>query len=590
MNSEKTAVFLRKIPFLLILAATFICSIQSGAILWQHCIIPLLLLCSAVVFNKFKSSGIVTDILIFVSLISCIAAVISTKSDMQEAIHESLKYICFGAAFCASVSIPKKSVYTAVAVAGLFIAASGILSYCNIVRLPELVFNDRGILRLQSFIRYANTTAVFSGCTYFCLCGISISNRKLSGFLKMVLLCALYLTVSKAAIPIFLLIGILYMIKKQDSDFIVHNIVCFVFAIPAIYLSGQKMFTQCMLLIILWIAVGTLLSGRIKYSKKLSVICIGAAGIATAAAVILMISGKYDIFSTFTYRLKYMRDAIKLLPGGVFGNGPASWKVMQFGIQQEQYAVSYIHNGWLQFLVENGAVFFLSFVSVFAVTVYRMLKTRSYEGLAAVLFIAIHSFIDVNFGFALILIVSGLLCGCESKPSSSKTLPVAALVICLSSACYSTAEYFVRHRFESAYTSGYYRLALTNAYKLEKLCPYDSSVQLNILALNNEYTEERLQKAMELSPYDRNIVTKYAEFLISDKSKDVIKALEKLINMAPLQEDTYVTVRQLAGKAYTEGVITEEEYGEFITGTDSVMNSYGVKDRNRQLDDIYKSN
>ena len=584
----KSADILRKTSFFLILAAMLLCSITNGAIMWQNCIIPVILLCVAALLNKSRSSGIITDILIFVSLISCVLSVIFTKSDMQDGIYESFKYFCFAAAFFSGVSLGKENFYKLASILGIVLSIVGILSYCNIIRAAEYVFNDRGILRLQSLIRYANTAAVFLAVAYFSLGKWKGLNKKLSAFLRMLVLAALYLTVSKAAIPMFLIFGTFLMIKQQDADFAIFNMVSIAFVLPVILLARIYMFAPAFLVICVWVWMGVLLSGRVRYTPKIPAVCISAYIAAALGAVVLSVFGKFDLLSTFTFRLKYMEDALSLLPGGIFGNGPGSWQMMQYGVQQEQYNVTYIHNGWLQFLVENGFIFFAAFVGLVAICAYRMFKAKSWSSLVMLVFISAHSFVDIEFGFALTMIVFGLLCGSASEPSGNAFIPYAVIAMCIVMAGYGCSEYCVRYQFEKAYMEGDYKTALSKAYTLEKICPRDSDLQLNIAQLSGEDAEKRIKTAVSLSPYNSNHLLRYADFMISSGRDGVTDILEKVIRMSPKQESIYVEVKQLAQQARIYGIITESEYLEFIEKTDNFMESEGVVDRDRMLSEFNK--
>ena len=85
------------------------------------------------------------------------------------------------------------------------------------MQAEEFTFFDRYFLRMQSFTKYANVTAVVLGCGYFASLSPSDAyHGKALTYASSSLLIAMYLTISKAAIPLFLIIGTALVIILRD--------------------------------------------------------------------------------------------------------------------------------------------------------------------------------------------------------------------------------------------------------------------------------------------------------------------------------------------------------------------------------------
>lgn len=99
--------------------------------------------------------------------------------------------------------------------------------------------------------------------------------------------------------------------------------------------------------------------------KKTRILLAGLAGCAViVAAVILLIWGKESVLyrylsislteSTFVGRILYMADALKLLLRHPFGMGYMGYYYSQSAVQTGLYAVTFVHNDFLQLLLDVG--------------------------------------------------------------------------------------------------------------------------------------------------------------------------------------------------------------------------------------------
>lgn len=150
-------------------AAVLTAGLFSGGISWHCLIVPAVLLIISAALNLKNLKFSCDSLLITAVLLSGVISSAAANADKQNAIHEFMKIIIFALAFYAGTAADKKTVLNAIILTGVAAAVSGIMGYCNILRIAEFVFNDRTFYRLQSFIKYANITAVVLSCAYFAL-------------------------------------------------------------------------------------------------------------------------------------------------------------------------------------------------------------------------------------------------------------------------------------------------------------------------------------------------------------------------------------------------------------------------------------
>ena len=325
------------LSYYLLLTTIIICMISSGGLFWYQCIIPCLCLFVLIIINRKKIAFDYSALLILLVLICSLLPLAGTLADKQYCIHEYEKILCFVLAYYVGAAIDEKQVLKAIGFSGLILAVAGLLSYCNLIRLDEFVFNDRKLLRLQSFVKYANTSAaILAGCYFALLKLYKESEKKYLLYISGCVLTALLLTVSKAAVLIFLCIAAAVTVAdiKTAKTIIFQVIICMITAVPSLFLAKNHYYGICILVII----TGIIFSAAAD--KKLFVIniknsvlaAIYILGIIAALAACLFL--KRDIFITLFKRFDYMSDAMKLMKRHwISGIGPGGWKYYQYSVQ-----------------------------------------------------------------------------------------------------------------------------------------------------------------------------------------------------------------------------------------------------------------
>lgn len=564
-------------------AAAVVLTFLSGGMFWQGCIIPMLLLCAVIALGKI---GVRTAVYIIVYIPLLAASLICTKGDMQAGIYESEKLLCFALALSAGVAAGKR--YSFLAAAAVFAAVLGLAAYCGL-DIAEYTFWDRGVLRLQSSLGYANTMACLLACGYFAL--LEKTDKRIFRYAAMGILIAMYLTFSKACIPIFLLVGTLYIYKerKHRTFFAIANLAAVI--VCALTFAAVKRHMPFLAAVI--ILCGIAAAGEIKMGDKYFRLwlVLGAVGI---AFVIVAVIKNPSLVTTLSKRMQYSNDALGLIgKNPIFGNGAGSWRVLQFGVQSDGYDVKYLHNSPLQLIIENGFLFTALFYAPVVYAFCRAVKHRERAAAAILLVITLHSFVDLDLSFALMLTIYGAVSGmCMSDEKASESerfrLPLVCIVIAFTLAIvsYMTAEYFIRGKMEKCYINGDFKAAKNYSETLDRLCPGDSSLKVTEadMALKSgdaEGAKRLLENAVRLSENDPEIFRQYIEYA-SDNADDIMK----YISMNPKQERAYTNAKSMAERLYSAGKLSKVEYADLDEKIENYREKEHVTDRNRLLETL----
>ena len=117
--------------------------------------------------------------------------------------------------------------------------------------------------------------------------------------------------------------------------------------------------------------------------------------------------------STSIYdRLEYNKDSFKILSktykNFIFGVGGEGFKNLYETVQTLNYYSTEAHNSYLQIFVESGILGFLSILAIIFITIKNYKVYSLYEFLAILGFL-IHSLLDLNFSYFLVIVIFGIL-------------------------------------------------------------------------------------------------------------------------------------------------------------------------------------
>lgn len=583
-----------KIPYFLTGLALFGSVYFSGGLNWQNCICSSLLLLISLFLGRVKKIEYGIPLLLLFCL--CFASCFVSMGNPQTGIYEAYKFICFIMAVMVGLLLKSdKKILRIIFFNALIVAVVGILACCGIMNFEEFTFKDNNIVRLQSFIKYANVTASFLGCGYISFLELFISEKKRAYLYGGgCILTAMYFTFSKACLPIFLIVCTIYIYKKKELSkvFLVQNIIAIIL-LPIMLITVPK---HMYFILLVLTAIGVLISGKIggKYDKCflvwLIILTLTAAG---AIGIVLL---KPSLAGTFFRRIEYMKDALRLIKNNpLLGCGFGSWRVLQYKVQTEQYSVTYLHNGILQMIVENGIAFTAVFLGINVYAIINGIKRKKYHFAAMALTILIHSIIDCDLSFGVVLITLGLTVGSmlpgknNVKTYNNIVNCLLVMVLCISD-LYMITEYAVRSSFENAYIQNDYDKAADRLDKLAVICPLDAEVkafQANIEEkTTNDESEIRnkLKEAIDLSPYDTGMYENYMNYAFCDDNLEDM--CMKYMELAPKQEKTYAYLKQYLLNAKESGMISDETYSKLYSKVENRRIAENVIDRNELLNQI----
>ena len=589
------------VSYLLAGFALFSCTVLSGGLNWHGCVISLIIL-TALFCVKARRACDGTSAVLLLLLISSCVSLFWTRSNVQNGIYEFVKFLCFiCAAEVAKMLKDSSKVLKIIYFNSLVVAVFGLFAMCGIMNANEFTFYDGNVLRLQSFIKYANSTSCFLGCGYISFLELfRRENKRAYLFGGGCILIALYFTFSKACIPIFLLISIVYLFFNRAicTVFLHHNIIASVALCIMLVLSREKLW----FLLFAVITVAVVLSGgiRVNSEKRYFIFVCIAVPLILAFAIVVIALVRPSVFYTFAVRLTYMKDSLKLVPGHLFfGNGFGSWRVLQYAVQTTQYNVTYLHNGILQMLVENGAVFTFSFLALCVYSAVRSVIKREYVFPAITSLILLHSLLDCDLSFGALLIIMGFAVGISFKTQSedsygksfiNRTVWFMVTISLVLSNSYALTEFAVRSSFENAYISGNYVLAEERLKRLLAVCPLDADLRITCAALREKNGAEfdlilsDIDNAVALSPCEPGIYEAYMNYNLT--SVDTELECEKYLDMAPKQERTYVFLKQYLLDCVNTGKITKQEYLSLCDLVENRRIIEKVIDRNILLSDV----
>ena len=233
---------------------------------------------------------------------------------------------------------------------------------------------------------------------------------------------------------IFLLVCELLLLKKPKKK--IWDYVVLVVLIAGLLYTGSR----TVFLVALVSNTAMLIFLSKKQTRKYFLIGIG---ILIILAVLMML-GKNSILrryltislteSTFVGRLLYWIDAIPLLLKYPFGMGYMGYFYVQQSIQTGVYSVAYIHNDFLQLILDIG---WIPSGLIFAALIKWFLKkTISAEDKIIVGALCLHSFFDFNLQFMGVFMLLALLLSQETtdkklivKPRMLHKIGLAAVIL-----------------------------------------------------------------------------------------------------------------------------------------------------------------
>ena len=320
-------------------------------------------------------------------------------------LYEGLKVALLFIGISVSKSEDKKTLIGGVYIGISIASAIGIIAYILDVDGQNLVNSIDGARVLQGTLGYANTMALFSG--------------------------------------IGIILSVYYRSLNKDYKFI-HECILLINAIAFIMTKSLFGF------VCLGIAIVLALYIKSKVSRKYILM---SAGVVIIGILGIFITGNEEILlrSTVASRLIYWQDALKVILKHPFGIGVHNWESIQYRVQTADYSVKYVHNGFIQLLLDGGI---LAFAGLIVLIVYGYIglikkyiekKSELYLCMITILtFIIVHSFVDINFAYGIVWFVIGLILSLsrtEKVIKSNLAIPIVLMVIALTAIMIPEKEY-----------------------------------------------------------------------------------------------------------------------------------------------------
>ena len=340
---------------------------------------------------------------------------------------------------------------------------------------------------------------------------------------------------------LFLLIG--FIIVATSKKFYWHSAAVLVILLFGIFQTGSR--TVFALLLLVTVSLIILVK---KWKMKLLLGSILALGI-VIAAIYAGITGNFQTIgrfltssfssSTFLGRFLYARDVIPIILKNPFGLGYDGYRYIQSAIQTGVYTTRYIHNDFLQLMIDIGWIPTIIFIAAILKSFFK--KGKSLQHRLIIMVICLHCLFDFSLQFIMIdmILVQMLEYGPikEIKISSSQKgiVTVSSIIMILISGYFGMAglfqhlgKYQIAAELYPAYTDSYF-MQMIKEPEIDQANQYAEKV----LALNQNISQayeiralyaygqgdfgtmiENKEKAIQLAPYKLQNYTEYIDMLM----------------------------------------------------------------------------
>lgn len=196
-----------------------------------------------------------------------------------------------------------------------------------------------------------------------------------------------------------------------------------------------------------------------------------------------------DLFTGSTStsdRLTYYTDAMKIIcrsvPNFVFGTGGEGFNNIYEQIKTKNYTSTEVHSSFLQIFVETGVI---GFITIVIVIIYSIINSKNDYIKFVYILLLIHSCVDLNFSYMLIILVFGILLALlEEKKCIKLNNKVIFLLFNLISLVFALMAFFLTTRALIA--------MYVNVPKYDD--NIDLSLQIEVVKIN--------EKRVMLDPYE----------------------------------------------------------------------------------------
>lgn len=243
--------------------------------------------------------------------------------------------------------------------------------------------------------------------------------------------------------------------------------------------------------------------------------------------------------SEFITRLLYYKDALKMIKENPFGYGYEGWYYKQAEIQTGVYDTKYVHNSFLQILLDVGIIPTVLLIIMLGVAFFS--KRQTYFSRIIMALILLHSMIDIDFEYIYFILILVLFIEFKYKKfrldKSYYFILTILQVLCI--------WYFMIFVADACYASGDYESAI-------KIIPFHTEAIQEMLYSTNKQ-ELQLKYANEVLIYNKNVSGAYEaiknDLVLKDKYMDAIEVEEKRLSLNKYTMYNYLLYADLLSTA-----------------------------------------
>jgi len=507
--------------------------------LWQGSYFPIqflliltLFFVAFIFFGKSISISIEVAFLFGIFLLYAVSFFFQTENHYIGLI-ELLRIFIFPLSLIFFLNYSRDTVERAFSFSIMFVAVLGLLAFFSIIYIPEGVIRSSN--RLQSVIQYANTTALL------------------------------------------MLVGILYFVSSFIKEKKFTKLVCCVILTATFFLTGSRT--------TLVVALVTCTLFALVISKKRGRLIIsGSAILLICLFICLSIFTDIRMFRislfepTLVERWISFEDAFSMMRGNwLLGIGMGNWQEWQFLYQSAPYQVKFIHNFYLQMLLDGGFLAPLLFLAATVPAIIKGIRLKSVHAfiLIAVLLQAVLDFDLIFSAVAMISMFSLSHLSLKTTVISIGKFRFIAIAPLLAVSVLWFSE-FLSSSANAHLVAGNLDDSMSRNNLSLRLNPLNTGLyyQMAQSTRDTDLTEQLLRTGIEKSP--RNIRAISILVLIEAEKGNFLSALElceRLIENRKHSSQYHSLYLDIATQALEDGAIGDDELDEIQARLNSIVNN-----------------
>jgi hypothetical protein len=379
---------------------------------------------------------------------------------------------------------------------GVGISTLGVLVFAGVLAWDGGVDSNR----LQFPMTYANSAGVLYGATAL-LCFFSVPKGSLSknsitndesvapvdsdyiaanqpaltvAYFACLPLAALFATKSGGAFVAFALVAIVICVawfRRKCYQKITFSAIEVLVAAILFFVADKLGSTATLVVIIACIAL-CILGARLATSKmckgavstrintliniKVAIAAVACIVMAAVAVAVTFAARAGEAASNLAERLLHVMDATTLLSQSpLLGIGPDMWQFAYQHVQTAQYRTTVVHCSYMQVALDGGLVALLLLVCAIAAGVRALYKSREWGALAAVALVLVHSLVDFDMQFSMIVLPLAYLL---AKPMPRRSRTASGGILAATNAQELSSDASMEARVVSAQPAGAFGL------------------------------------------------------------------------------------------------------------------------------------